>query len=469
MKIVLLTPPGPRMMNPLTLSEDMVPPKTWVPLGIAYLAGALRANGFDAELRDLHDYDWDEAAAYLDKTAADVVGISCFTFSRASSLRLASVAKQSPANPVVIMGGPHATLFPEQLLASKDVDIVVLGQGEQTIVSLAECLAEKKHPDRVNGIVYKNDSRLSWTAPRAPLPALDGLAFPAYEAFDLDQYKSPEIPERYSTVPGTHIISSRGCPFHCSFCSVNKLFQGTWAFRSPANVVDELEWLVTEKNLGHVYFSDDLFTLNQQRTVAICKEILARGLRIPWMAETRVDCVSKEMLAWMRKAGCYRVYYGVESGSPRILKNINKGFSVEQVRQAFAMTHAAGLEPCCFLMIGNPGESPETIMETIELVLAIRPATLPVMGITTLLPGTEQYSLAQKQRLIDDSYWLSDSPPPLYTGEHSVDDLIYLQMLLTKGICPELFEHLCQMGFDESYFRLRRMTSFSDGTGRNAQ
>ncbi|MGE4554013.1 MAG: radical SAM protein [Desulfovibrionaceae bacterium] len=473
MKILLLAPPAVRLMNPATFEPDLLPSKTWVPLGIASLASALRASGFTVELHDLHDYDWPQVEALLAESRPDLVGVSCFTLSRGNALRLAALSKRLLPEVPVVMGGPHATFFPEQVLAPGDVDVVVLGEGEITIVELAGRLDQGMSLDQslglgrslgrdlglydIQGIAFLRNGRLHRTPARESVTDLDMFPFPAYDAFNLDQYKSPEIPAQYLSLPGTHVLTSRGCPFHCEFCSVHTFFHGKWAFRSPGNVADELERLMAERGVRHVYFSDDLFTLNPQRTIGICKEILDRKLDFVWMAETRVDCVDEEMLAWMRRAGCYRVYYGVESGSPRILKSINKGFTPDQVRRAFRMSHEAGLEPCCFLMVGNPGETPETIDETIALIREIKPATNPIIGITTILPGTKQYELSKRQGLISDEYWRSDAPPPLYTGEYDVDDLVQLQIRLARGVCPEVYEQMRAMGLDDNYFRLRRM------------
>lgn len=457
MKTLLLTPPAMRLMNPATLEPDLLPAKSWVPLGIAYLAAALRAKGFEVAFHDLHDSGWDEVRRLLAESGADMVGISCFTFERVNAMRTAALARQALPKAVVAMGGPHATFFPEQVLGQGSVDIVALGEAEETIVDLVACLDRDRHLRDVPGIVFRHGDEIITTEPRVRSENLDALAFPAYEPFDLGQYKSPEIPARYRNLPGTHVITSRGCPYNCHFCSVHHFFKGRWAFRSPGNVADELEQLVQEKGVRHVYFSDDLFTLNPERTMGICHEILDRKIDMVWMAETRVDCVSEEMLHMMRRAGCYRIYFGVESGSPRILKAINKRFTVAQVAEAFSLAHKAGIEPCCFLMVGNPGETPETIAETVALIQAIRPATMPIIGITTILPGTKIYEFAKRQELINDEYWRTDSPPPLYTGEHDTDDLIALQFQLTKGICPEMIEHLRAMGFDESFFRLRRL------------
>lgn len=457
MKILLLTPPAMRLMHPATLEPDLLPAKSWVPLGIASLAAALRAGGFEAEPHDLHDADWEEVCALLAASQADMVGISCFTFERVNALRTAAMARQALPDAVVVMGGPHATFFPEQILCRGVVDIVALGQAEATIVELAACLDQNGDLRDVAGIAFRQGEAVHTTKARPQDDNLDALAFPTYEGFDLAQYKSPEIPAQYYDLPGTHVLTSRGCPYACHFCSVNQFFKGHWSFRSPGNVADELEQLVREAGVRHVYFSDDLFTLDPRRTIGICREILDRRIDIVWMAETRVDCVTEEMLTWMRKAGCYRIYYGVESGSPRILKAINKRFTVGQVATAFALTHKAGIEPCCFLMVGNPGESPETIAETIALIEAIRPATMPVIGITTILPGTRIYERAKRQGLITDDFWLTEAAPPLYTGERDTDDLIALQFQLTRGVCPEMVEQLRAMGFDESFFRLRRL------------
>ncbi|MCL1985270.1 MAG: B12-binding domain-containing radical SAM protein [Betaproteobacteria bacterium] len=459
MKTLLLTPPSPALMNPQTCQRDLRPPKIWVPLGIAYLASSLRSAGFSAELMDMHDFSWEDAYGLLLHAAPDLVGISCFTMNRGNALHLAELAKKTLPEVVVVLGGPHATFFPEQILLNPFVDIVVLGQGEETLVELAACLSEHADLRQVRGIVFREGDCLRRTEARQNFSTLDALPFPTYEAFDLGEYKSPELPAQYARLPGTHVITSRGCPFHCKFCSVHSYFGG-WHARTPENVVEELRMLMESHGVQHVYFSDDLFSLDHDRVITLCKAILDQGLQLVWMAETRVDCVSEEMLAWMRKAGCYRIYYGVESGSPRILKSVNKGFTVAQVRRAFKLTHAAGIEPCCFLMIGNPGETPATIQETISLIHEIRPAQRPVIGITVILPGTAHYALARQQGIITDEYWLSGQDPPLYTGEYNSDDLIYLQILLAQGVCPELYEHMCSLGFNENYFRLRRLSRF---------
>ncbi|MGX9367382.1 B12-binding domain-containing radical SAM protein [Desulfoplanes sp. PS50] len=457
MKVLLLTPPAPRLRDPATMQEDLLPPKTWVPLGIAYLTSALRIHNVPTHYQDLHEATWSDIAVLLRSEQPDVVGISCFTLGRINAHHLATMSRQELPDAHIVMGGPHATFYPEHMLENPAVDMVVMGEGEATIVELVTCLEEGRPLAGVRGLALRTKDGTVRTPPREEPTDLDGLAFPAYDSFDLAQYKSPEIPEQFLSQPGTHLLTSRGCPFHCGFCSVNRFFEGRWARRSPRNVVDEIEELTDRLHVQHLYFSDDLFTLDRKRVIDLCREILDRKIFFAWMAETRVDLVDKEMLELMRQTGCYRIYYGVESGSPRILKAAGKGFTVEHVRKAFAMTHQAGIEPCCFLMVGNPGENPETIKETVELINEIRPAIRPILGINTLFPASPQYDYAKEQGVIADEYWRTDAPPPPYTVEHDVDDLIYLQMLLTRGVAPEVYERMCEMGFDEKYFIMRRM------------
>lgn len=456
MKILLVNPPADDILDPSEMRRRK-PDKTWVPLGIAYLGSRLSEAGYDVAVRDMHSYTWEDVKRTMTDIAPQVIGTSCFTMWRAGAVRTAALARECCPDAHIVFGGPHASLFPEQMFQLTPVDTVVIGEGETTMVELAGVLSRGEDRAQVKGIAYQVDGRVVKTEPRPFVSDLDRLPFPDYRTFDLDEYKSPEIPPPYLALKGTHIISSRGCPFSCRFCSVNRFWGRKWRPRSPMNVVDELEWLYRDYDVRHVYFSDDIFTLDQDRVVEICREILRRKLEVVWMAETRVDCVGKEMLSAMRQAGCYRIYYGVESGSPTVLKKIGKGFTAGQVKKAFAATHEAGIEPSCFLMIGNPGESETTIDETAVLIKEIQPATMPIMGLTQLLPGSALYELGQSQGLINDDFWLTDRQAPFYTAEHDVEELIGLQFRLTKEIAPEMYQMLQSMGFNENYFKMRRL------------
>lgn len=456
MRTLLINPPAIEIINPADMQRRQ-PDKTWAPLGVAYLGSCLRAEGYDVTVRDMHSYSWDEVEIELRAVAPDIVGISCFTMWKSGAFRTARLAKEINPEVTVVMGAPHATFFPEQIFRAVPVDVIVSGEGEQTFVELVEALDRGRDVADVKGLVLFRDGLVIRTGSRPQIRHLDELPFPLYDHIDLHEYKSPEIPPPFLPLAGTHITTSRGCPFSCRYCSVSAFWGRKWRPRSPQNVVDEVEWLYKEYGVRHIYFSDDLFSLDRKRVIEICHEILRRKLELVWMAETRVDCVGREMLNEMRRAGCYRVYYGVESGSARILKAINKGVTPEQIKRAFKLTHEAGIQPCAFLMVGNPGEDESTIDETIELVNEIKPATTPIIGLTQILPSTHLYEQSKELGLIDDDFWLSDEPAPFYTADHSVNDLIELQFRLTKGVAPELYRMLNMMGMGENYLRMRRL------------
>ncbi|KUK41502.1 MAG: Radical SAM domain protein [Clostridia bacterium 62_21] len=455
-KTLLINPPAAEMPDPFTM-ERRRPAKSWVPLGVAYLGAALRAAGHDVTVRDMHSFSWAEVESELRAIGPDVVGVSCFTMWRSGALEVARMAKELNPDVTVILGGPHSTFFPAHIFEPAPVDAVVLGEGEQTLVELVGVLERGEDPVGVKGLVLRRDGVVVETGSRPRLAELDTLPFPLYDHVDLAEYKSPEIPPPFQPLAGTHIITSRGCPFSCRFCSVPSFWGRRWRARSPGNVADELEWLYKDYNVRHVYFSDDLFSFDRERVAAICREILRRKLDIVWMAETRVDCVDREMLRWMRRAGCYRIYYGVESGSARILRNINKGVTPDQIKYAFKITHEAGIQPCAFLMVGNPGEDESTIDETIALVREIRPATTPIIGLTQLMPATHLYEQGKAAGLVSDDFWRGNRHAPFYTAEHSVEELVELQFRLTRGVAPELYRMLEAMGLGSGYLHLRRL------------
>jgi radical SAM superfamily enzyme YgiQ (UPF0313 family) len=194
MKTLLLAPPSLRLMNPATFEPDLLPPKTWVPLGIASLAAALRAHGFEAEFHDLHDRTWEEVERIIRGSGAGMVGVSCFTFGRGNALKTAALARSALPDALVVMGGPHATLFPGQMLSGGHADAVVLGEGEGAIVDIARRLELGRPMDDVPGLALPREEGIRRTPPREAVADLDQLPFPDYDAFDISQYKSPEVP-----------------------------------------------------------------------------------------------------------------------------------------------------------------------------------------------------------------------------------------------------------------------------------
>jgi radical SAM superfamily enzyme YgiQ (UPF0313 family) len=426
MKILLISPPLGK------LSRYTGSP----PLGLGYIASVLQKNNYHVKIADMFDYSWKEVSRKIKKEDADIVGISCFTPIRVQAFNIAKIAKQYNPNVKIIMGGSHATFLPHHIFQLSPTDVVVLGEGEITALEVIKALDKGKELSKVKGIVFKRKRKLIRTGLRPFIKNLDILPFPSYNNFELKRYVSMVDNKKYHKAKRGSIITSRGCPFSCQFCSLSPFWGRCWRSRSTNNVVDEIEYLNQELGIQHLYISDPTFTVNRKRVIEICKEILKRKIDIAWFIETRVDLVDKEMLGWCKKAGCHEIQYGIESGSPLILKTINKGFTVPQIRKAFKISHEVGLEASAFLMVGNPNESRKTIDETIKLVKEIKPTSFRI-SVTMLYPATPLYNLAKSKGIISDDYWLTDKPVPFYTAELSLAQLYFLRRKLQLSILKE--------------------------------
>lgn len=402
-------------MKTLFLTPKTETPKPEAPLGLMYIQAVLDKEGYESKIVDLYD-SYNEIRHIITSYNPDVVGISCFTFFRKSSFELAKIAKEISPRIKVVMGGPHATFLWGQILRNiPEVDVIVRGEGEITYIELIKAFEKNTSLDNVDGIAFRKGDIPYLTKERKPIQNLDSIPFPSYRDIDLKNY------------PIVHVHSSRGCPNCCTYCSTTQFWKNYWRARSAKNVVDEIEWLVKEKGVKDLYFSDDIFTTNKQRVIDICRMLIDRKILLKWSAETRVDSVSREMLEWMKKAGCYKIDLGVESGSPTILKNIKKNITIEQIKQAFKWCREIGLKTLSYIMVGNWGETWDTIRETEKLLDEIKPDVLGI-AIATIYPNNELYEIAKEKGVIDDDFWLSDKIILKYTGEHSMNELVKMRL-----------------------------------------
>jgi radical SAM superfamily enzyme YgiQ (UPF0313 family) len=274
-----------------------------------------------------------------------------------------------------------------------------------------------------------SDGELESSGERVRLQNLDDLPMPAYGDFVIARDWGLEV--KYGAKafkqPARRImmLASRGCPYKCTFCVDGKLFYQT-VNREVERVVDEIEYLYQEYDVRLFEFSDMTFTLSQKRTAALCREIMRRNLDISWQAMSRVNVVSTELLEIMWQSGCYSVSFGVETGSPTLLRRIQKQISVAEIVKAFGQTHAAGLTTAMLLMIGNPGETEETISETIDLLYEARPAQIDP-SIYQVYPGSQTYRQLKDSGYISDDFWLHNDAAPYYVGEHPFSQLRHWQ------------------------------------------
>ena len=362
----------------------------YLSIGLAYLAAVLEKNGHEVTVIDCpaSEIDLIQLKIKLSSAEPKLIGITSMTPTIQSAIQSAYAAKETCPDALVVLGGPHATFMDEQVLSEeKSIDIVVRGEGEQTLLDLTQNVSNHKKLNKIEGITYRNNGNIVRTSNRAYIQNLDELPRPAYKYFPLEKYRL----YGRRILP---IITSRGCPSQCSFCTTSRIFGKGFRARSPKNVVDELEWLRDVHGADAFSFYDDTFTLDKKRALKICEEIKNREIGIPWDCQTRVSTVSKEMLAKMREANCQQVFFGVESGCQKILDAVNKGTTVEQNKAAIKLAKKAGLFVAVSVMVGYPGETWDMLEQTIDLLRKAEPDDAYIC-VATPYPGTELRNLIE--------------------------------------------------------------------------
>ena len=361
-----------------------------LPVGLLSLEAVVREAGHQVTLANLSGLGWDRVRQLLKRVRPEGVGISQFTHNRVESLRLAALAKELLPGCFVLLGGPHAThAWREQLEGHPKLDAVVLGEGEATLVELLDTLSCGRPLAAVAGIAYREAGKVVAGAPRAAIEELDRLPLAAAgntDGIGIDYRRQLEF-----------VITSRGCPASCLFCS-SPLFWGRGVrFRSPASVVEEIRLL--KERFGLIYFSfrDDTFTADRGRVLEICRLLREERLHILWNCQSRVTAVDEEMLAAMKRAGCECIQFGVESGSPDMLKALGKRILPADVERAAGAVRRVGINLSVYLITGIPGEGEADLQQTIRLIDSIRPQDGQVSPLV-YYPGTQLFAKAVRSR-----------------------------------------------------------------------
>jgi radical SAM superfamily enzyme YgiQ (UPF0313 family) len=422
-KVLLISHPDPHRQKP-----------DFPPIGIAYLGAVIRDRGHEVRLVDGGLTVPRGIARQARDFAPDVVGATCWTINRGSLWGLGRLLREELPDVPFVVGGPHASLFPDHIFRKTHARVVVIGEGEETIGELLEAMETGRDLTTVPGLAIRaSDGTVQRTPPRPQIRDLDAVPFPFYEGFRDFSFR------RYAGFPGlpgptAAIITSRGCVFDCSYCGSVSYWGRKWRYRSSQNVLDELEHLAGDLGVRSVYFFDDNFPVNRERVIQICRGMIDRRLNIAWACCSHVKMVQEGLLRAMREAGCRYVAFGVESGSDVILGNINKKQTRADIERAFALVHESGMKPRAFLMVGNRGESDETIDQTIAMTGVIRPHSSIGASLLWLLPGTRVYAEARAAGHIDDDYWLRSDDVPYNLQEHSYAELQRLRRRLMRGI-----------------------------------
>lgn len=377
------------------------PESGFIPLGIGYLAAVLENDGYAVDVIDcqVQQHTKSELESELSRLQPDVIGITSTTLTYKSATEIVKTAKKACPNSLTILGGPHVTVLDEQTLNEQpEVDIVVRGEGEQTLLELVDLVSKSnlKDIDEVAGITFRKNGQIVQTPDRPFIQNIDELPYPAFKHFDVSKYRI--FGKTYLPV-----ITSRGCPFQCTFCLASRMCGRGFRARSPKNVVDELEFLRDTYGADAFSFYDDTFTFDRKRARDICEEMKSRKVDLQWDCRTRVDRISKDDLAILRDANCQLIHFGVESGSQKMLNAMKKGTTVEQNARAIKWAKEVGISVAISVVVGYPGETPDILQQTLDFIYKTRPDYV-YMCIAIPYPGTELYD-----HLIDLGWEMSPS------------------------------------------------------------
>ena len=396
MKVTFLNPP---QTNSKYKFLGVVAPS----LGIGYMAAVLEEHGYDVDVLDASalELTYDEIGDEILKRNPDIVSISALTPTIGVALDSADKIKQVKPDTVVVLGGYHPTFEYKSVLEEPSVDVVVRGEGEYTFLDLVQTIERGGDLANVEGLAFhdESDSSLTVTPDRPIIQDLDELPFPAFHLFPMEKYKILNITTNVAT-----IITTRGCPMKCSFCSSAALHGDHLRRRSYENVCDEIEVRLREQNIDTIAFMDDTFTLNKKFVRDFCAEIKRRNLKFWWGCTSRVDTLDEELLQTMKDAGCITIFIGVESADQQMLEKMNKNITISKTENAFRLARKVGIRTIASCVIGMPEDTRKSIANTIAFVKNLNP-NYALYSLATPYPGTRFYNETFKKNLIQIKDW----------------------------------------------------------------
>jgi len=383
-------------------------------LGMLYVAGYLKEKGgYSPEIVDsladgLTDF---ELRKIIEDKKPDIVGFSVLTFNLLDCLDVARMIREVSPETKICFGGFHPTIYPQETLKFSEVDFIVIGEGEITFNELVKVL-DKNNNDNINdklalidGLGWKNrEFGLSTiNKPRKAVANLDQIPMPAHDLIDLEKYTVVLA----NDAKVASIQTSRGCPSKCTFCDIRLT---RYRYRSAEDVLKEVQYLKS-RGISEFFIIDDTFTINRKRVFKLCNLFIDEKINIKFKISSRIDRVDQEMLDILKKAGCYRIHYGIESGSQRLLDYLEKEITIEQIRKSIYQTKSAGIEIFAYMMIGIPTETKQDIDESMKLVLELKPDHVNY-SICTPFPKTALYERSLEQSDEVEDYWLEFAQKP---------------------------------------------------------
>ena len=454
-RVLLISPPATRrtyLETNVSVGAPVLPT-----LGLATIAGALTADNHEVRILDLDliDVSGGSTDAALAETLIDFkpefVGLTSITPTWHSMMDIASAVKGFNSAIKVISGGVHPTIFPEETLATGVVDYVAIGENDFAMNRLLAGDA----PETIPGLAFRENNKASNTSAPEEIIEPDSLPYPAWELFEKERYRMSHLTERHR--PGGYMETSRGCPFNCIYCSkatFGKKFRG----KSPERVVNEVDIMINKHGFRELHIVDDGFTNDIDRAKTICELIISKKLTVPFnlFNGIRADRIDDELCSLMKKAGCYQVAFGVESGNDHVLKGVSKGLNKDTIRKAVKMVKKSGMETYGFFVIALPEDTEKTINDTIAFAVELD-MTISKFDISVPLPGTKMYRQIDEAGRIKTKDWsqyifhrtdthLFDHPNMSWEKIEELYKLAYRKSYLRAGYIAKRFIHGIRTG-----------------------
>lgn len=424
MRVLLIHPPW--ILHEKVIADQRRVP---IPLGAAYIASIAEKNGCEVKILDCLAEDWnhskkdgelyvfgledDKITQYIKDFDPDVIGVTCSFSSQAPMVHnVAKLAKMAKKDAVIILGGAYATFDWQKAMKDKNIDYAVIGEGEKTFEAIIK--SKLKNIKKIKGIVYREKGKIKTNGESEKYENIDDIPFPAWHLVHMEKYfeanKGGVGTRMQSKKPGVTMITSRGCPFGCIFCSIYKIWGRKWRYRSAKNVADELELLVKTYGIKNVEFEDDCININRNRFIEICNEIINRKLNIKWETPNglRADLLDEEVVKIMKKSGCSRIRVGVENGNQEFLnQTIRKNLDLKKVERAVELCRKYKILIDGSFVFGVPGETKETMDQTLALIKNLSGKGMNCLYCIAMpIPNTTMYDICKdKNYLVREPNW----------------------------------------------------------------
>lgn len=421
------------------------------PMGLACLAAYVRENGFeDVKILDCEasQIGVNEIKDHISQDI-DIIGLTSVTPTLKNASAIMKAVKELNPNCATVLGGDHVTALPEETLqAFPEIDFGIFGEGELTFLELLNTLKKKeKNFSKIKGLVYRDKDKIKKNLPRQLIQDINILPIPAYDLLQMNKYSPPAHHAIFTEKgvklnPFTIFFSLRGCPYRCKYCASKVMWERRVRYRSIEKTMEEIDYLIKNYGIKCLEFNDENFIINLPRMEKLLVELKKRKEQygVYWNCLTRVDSVDEEILIKMKDAGCYFIRYGVESGDQEILNGMTKDITIEQIKNAFALTNKVGIACSASFIIGYPGETKETFRRTLNLAKEINP-TLAFFFIAIPIVGTELYKEAKEKNLIlnpDWNGWIQMAETPI---------------MKTENLAPEELMKMRNQAYKEFYLR----------------